>query len=89
MGELFHKREELRKLREYVLLVVRDYNRIIETLSPEQRLLFRERIRFLDKKVLPGLTKLTWSSKGIAEFYVADCRFVVCAFVCKLCDKGH
>ena len=53
---------------------MRDYNRIINMLSADERGLFRERIRFLDKKVQPGLLKLTWSSKGISEYYVADCR---------------
>ncbi len=71
---MYHKREELRSLREHVMLVVRDYARVVDMLSPEERNLFRERIRFLDKKVQPGLTKLTWASKGISEYYVADCR---------------
>jgi dynein heavy chain len=48
--------------------------RIIAALSPEERGLFRERIRFLDKKIHPGLTKLTWASKGISDFFVSDCR---------------
>lgn len=74
--EVYHKREELRSLREHVMLVVRDYGRVVDMLSPEERNLFRERIRFLDKKVQPGLTKLTWASKGISEYYVADCRSV-------------
>lgn len=72
--EAYHKREELRSLREHVMLVVRDYARVVDMLSVEERNLFRERIRFLDKKVQPGLTKLTWASKGISEYYVADCR---------------
>ena len=25
-------------------------------------------------QIKPGLTKLTWSSKGISEYYVADAR---------------
>ena len=66
---------DLRTLREHVMLVVRDYNQIIDMLSPDERSLFRERIRFLDKKVQPGLSKLTWGSKGISDYYVADCRY--------------
>ena len=38
--------ENLRSLRENVLLVVRDYNRIISRLTTEERALFRERLRF-------------------------------------------
>nr|XP_022345562.1 dynein heavy chain 2, axonemal-like isoform X2 [Crassostrea virginica] len=71
---VYNKREDLRSLREHVLLVVRDYNRIIAALSTEERGLFRERIRFLDKKIHPGLTKLTWASKGISDYFVSDCR---------------
>lgn len=73
-ADVYSKREELRVLRENVLLVVRDYNRIIAVLSPEERALFKERIRFLDRKIHPGLTKLSWASKGVSEFYVNDCR---------------
>ncbi|KAJ3172703.1 Dynein heavy chain 2, axonemal, partial [Geranomyces variabilis] len=72
--EIYSKREELRILRENVLLVVRDYNSIMETLSPEEHLLFRERIRFLDRKINPGLLNLTWASKGITDYFVKECR---------------
>ncbi|KAJ3403337.1 hypothetical protein HDV05_007876, partial [Chytridiales sp. JEL 0842] len=67
--EIYGKKEELRVLRENVLLVVRDYNNILETLSPEEHALFRERIKFLDRKINPGLTNLTWASKGITEYF--------------------
>lgn len=43
-------------------------------MSYEERALFRERIRFLDKKIHPGLSKLTWVSHGISEYFVTDCR---------------
>ncbi|GFR64149.1 dynein, axonemal, heavy chain 2 [Elysia marginata] len=72
--EVYSKREDLRNLREHVLLVVRDYNRIIAALSIEERGLFRERIRFLDKRIHPGLSKLTWASKGTVEFFINECR---------------
>lgn len=73
-NEVYMKREDMRLLREHVLLVLRDYNQIIKLLSPEERDLFRERIRFLDKKIQPGLTKLTWASPGIKDLYVAESR---------------
>ena len=73
-ADVHSKREDLRILRENVLLVVRDYNRIIAVLTPEDRALFKERIRFLDKKIHPGLTKLSWASKGISEYFVNECR---------------
>ena len=58
--ELFAKKEELRILRENVLLVVRDYNKISDTLSSQEQLLFKERIKFLDRKINPGLNSLNW-----------------------------
>lgn len=58
--ELNSKKEELRILRENVLLVVREYNGIVETLTPQEHLLFKERIRFIDRKINAGLTTLNW-----------------------------
>ncbi|XP_063786889.1 dynein axonemal heavy chain 2 [Pseudophryne corroboree] len=71
--DIYQRQEDLRNLRENVLLVVRAYNRIIAALSLEERGLFRERIRFLDKKIQPGLTKLHWSSKGASSAFINDC----------------
>ena len=48
--------------------------RIIAALSLEERGLFRERIRVLDKRIHPGLTKLTWASKNVSDYFVAECR---------------
>ncbi|XP_059156869.1 dynein axonemal heavy chain 2-like isoform X2 [Physella acuta] len=72
--EVYTKKEDLRYLRENVLLVVRDYNRILSALSMEERGLFKERIRFLDKRIHPGLTKLTWASKGTVDYFLHECR---------------
>ena len=72
--EVYLKKDELRTLREMVKLVVRDYNNIITSLSPTERLLFKERIRVLDKKIIPGLAKLTWATKGVSDFFIQDCR---------------
>ncbi|XP_045081518.1 dynein axonemal heavy chain 2 isoform X2 [Coregonus clupeaformis] len=74
VSDVYQRKEELRSMRESVLLVVRDYNRIIAALSAEELGLFRERIRFLDKKIQPGLSKLLWSSKGASNFFIKDCR---------------
>ena len=72
-SDIYAKSEHLRVLRESVMLIVRDYNRIIGSLQPQERSLFRERIRSIDKKVRPGMVKLTWASEGILE-YVTECR---------------
>uniref|UniRef100_A0A8C8SM12 Dynein axonemal heavy chain 2 n=1 Tax=Pelusios castaneus TaxID=367368 RepID=A0A8C8SM12_9SAUR len=72
--EVYDRREDLRNLRENLLLVARDYNRIIAMLSPEERALFKERIRYLDKKIQPGLKKLHWSLKGASAVFISECR---------------
>ncbi|XP_049338447.1 dynein axonemal heavy chain 2 [Astyanax mexicanus] len=74
VSEAYQRREDLRTMRENVLLVVRDYNRIISALSADEVGLFRERIRFLDKKLQPGLSKLLWSSHGASNFFISECR---------------
>lgn len=73
-AEAFRRRTELRYLLEVVLVVVRDYNRIMNSLNPEERALFRERIKILDKKIGPGLNKLHWTVKGLVDMFVSDCR---------------
>lgn len=72
--DISNQREQLRVLREHVLLVVRDYNRILMELSSNERRLFEDIIRRLDRRIVPGLQKLTWLSKGIVEWYVIECR---------------
>uniref|UniRef100_A0A8D0HGT5 Dynein axonemal heavy chain 2 n=1 Tax=Sphenodon punctatus TaxID=8508 RepID=A0A8D0HGT5_SPHPU len=72
--EAYDRREDLRNLRENLLLVAQDYNRIIAMLSVEERALFKERIRYLDKKIQPGLKKLHWSLKGASACFITECR---------------
>ncbi|OQR83321.1 dynein heavy chain [Achlya hypogyna] len=72
--DICNQKEQLRILREHVVLVIRDYNRILHELSSTERRLFDDIIRKLDRRIQPGLQKLTWLSKGIVDWYVADCR---------------
>ncbi|KFH07428.1 putative dynein-1-alpha heavy chain, flagellar inner arm I1 complex [Toxoplasma gondii VAND] len=73
--EMLRQRDKLMALREHVLRVVREYNLTLETIAPDERRLFQQHIKTLDKKVAPGIQKLTWNSKGIKEFFVRDtCR---------------
>ena len=48
-------------------------NRVIGALDEEELGLFRERIKFLDKRIHPGLTKLNWA-QSLSDFYINDCR---------------
>lgn len=79
---VYNQREKLHNLRETVLLVVKDYNRIIGALSVEERSLFKERIKLLGRKVYPGLTRLTWAS-NVSDSYIKDCRLAAGKVICQ------
>jgi len=68
--------ERYRVLRENVMLVVRDYNANLSSLQPAERKLFGERLQYLEKKVAPGLNKLTWAAKQVTDSFVKDVRRV-------------
>lgn len=63
--EMYLQQDALRVLRESVMLVVRDYNSIIDALTPEERRLFFEHLRRVDRKISPGLAKLSWADRNI------------------------
>lgn len=44
----------------------------ITALSCEEQLLFKNLIKILDRKIQPGLAKLTWNSDFI-DTYIKDC----------------
>lgn len=56
-------------------MVVMDYNKIIAALSDEERLLFRQLLVSVEKKIAPGLTALTWLSE-VSDAYIAECSAV-------------
>ena len=70
--EILGRQNELRAARENVMLIVRDYNRILDKLDSRERILFQERIKELDKKLAPGLNKITWLKT--TNEYTIDCR---------------
>ncbi|CCW67502.1 unnamed protein product [Phytomonas sp. Hart1] len=73
--DICSKEERLRVCRENIALVTRTYNHVITSLETREELrLFMLRLRFLESKYQPGLTKLWWNSPGIVEYYVRECR---------------
>jgi dynein heavy chain len=48
VSKLLGKKEQLRILRENVMLIVRDYNTIMHTISEKEKLLFKEHLVELD-----------------------------------------
>lgn len=49
---------------------------ILTALDKEERRLFHDRMRYLDRRILPGVNKLTWTSPkhALDFFYREACR---------------
>ena len=71
--DICNKREMLRVMRETTLLVIRAYNAIIHDVQPDERRMFVDHLRKLDRRMGQGLNKLTWLSKNMIDMYVRDC----------------
>ncbi|XP_060528447.1 dynein axonemal heavy chain 2 isoform X3 [Cylas formicarius] len=72
---LHAKADNVRFIYECVLNVVIDYNKIITSLSEEERLLFKPLITNVEKKIAPGLSKLTWISE-VGDEYISECSHI-------------
>ncbi|XP_037870398.1 dynein axonemal heavy chain 2 isoform X3 [Bombyx mori] len=70
--QVYMKSKTIYYVYESVLAVVKGYNKIIDSLSDDERLLFKPMITACDKKVQPGISKLTWTS-NMSDAYIADC----------------
>jgi hypothetical protein len=46
------------------MIIVRDYNRIIESIDSEQKKLFKEHLSDLDEVIENGMTKYKWNSSA-------------------------
>lgn len=72
VSKLLTRKEQLRILRENVMLIVRDYNNIKHTIEDKEVPLFQEHLGRLDAQILPGIRKYTWVSS--ADAFVNHCR---------------
>jgi len=57
---------------ENVLLIVRDYNHIMNLISDFEKKLFSEHLQELDKTIRPGIMRITWNNN--AESFAMSCR---------------
>jgi dynein heavy chain len=60
LSKLLMRKDQLRILRESVMLIVRDYNNIISLVNVKETNLFSDHLRQLDKVIETGLTKINW-----------------------------
>jgi len=61
-------KERISVVRWHVRAMVREYNTIISALEPWERKMFAEKLKALDRKIGPAVSRITWSNKGIVEF---------------------
>ncbi|XP_063992715.1 dynein axonemal heavy chain 2-like [Diachasmimorpha longicaudata] len=57
---------------ESVLMLVSTYNKVIEALSSEEKILFKPLLKIQDRELRAGLSKLTWNSEFI-DTYIKGC----------------
>ena len=69
-----NQREKLSVYRKNVMLVVLDYNAILELASDFENELFAEHIENVNGSVYRGLKILRWSSQGTLDNFVKECR---------------
>lgn len=72
INQVYSRYNTIRLVYESVLTVVLDYNKILGALSEKERLLFKALIQAGDRKIMPGLYKLTWGGEMI-DAYIAEC----------------
>jgi len=72
---VMNHKETLRVLREYSMIVVRDYNQIIDFMDENERKLFTEHLAATDKVIQPGISRFKWSSKSnVDSFLGRSCK---------------
>ena len=69
---LLQDNETLRKLRENVMTVVREYNNIQDLIADNERDLFQEHLAKLDNAIQPGILRYDWKSN--VDLFVEFCR---------------
>ena len=71
-----NQNERLRQLREHIMIIVRGYNGVVDSLDTRERHLFTDHVRQMDRRVAQGLVKLNWMHKNIKTWFVPACKTV-------------
>jgi dynein heavy chain len=71
-ARLSTKQDQLRIFRENVMLIVRDYNNIMNMINDREKSLFKEHMAELDKFINRGISFYSWN--GNAESFAIQCR---------------
>lgn len=70
--KIYEKHETLRFVYNSVVQVCLNYNQILSALSEQERKLFHALIQACDRKMAPGVFKLTYGGE-LSDAYIADC----------------
>lgn len=70
--KIYEKHDTLRFVYNSVVQVCLNYNHILSALSEQERKLFRALIQACDRKIAPGVFKLTYGGE-LSDAYIADC----------------
>lgn len=71
---LYASAEKLRNLREFVLIVAGCYNKNILSMSEEEKGLFGDYIKRIDKRISAGCSKVTWNSKNVKDLFLQNVK---------------
>lgn len=63
LDNVFPSRKKFHMLRENVSVIAKYYNKVVSVMSRDERLLFKEQILPLEKKIYPFVSSVTWSSE--------------------------
>lgn len=72
INKVYSKHKSIKFVYESVVTVVLDYNKILSALSDKERILFRAMITSCERKITPGIYKLTWDGE-MSDEYIAEC----------------
>lgn len=62
---------------------------VLTALDKEERRLFHDRLRYLDKRITPGVNKLAWTSpKATLDFFYKEACTYAHALACKICNQS-
>lgn len=56
------------------MLIVREFNEVMDYMNKEEKNLFRNHIEAMEAVIKPGVTSLRWNRPSVLEGFVRQCR---------------
>lgn len=73
ISTVYKKNKNLRLVYHNVMSLISDFNKIRKCLSEKERLLFSALLKGIDRRIIPGFTKLMWDTE-VSEAYIQECN---------------